>query len=440
MPVEAGLFEAKMRLRSFGDRLEEEVLYHLISAKSTESNELTGGGMSSPVESMGMSSYASKFMVNLLVNSSEMLLLLSSSRVELCRGEFDSVVWLLLFGEINKGSNNTGRVVPQSGIVEPGENFRNQGSSDARPLAVWIDRPKPFWWCPIMISSVVSNYDFIGLSRRKAQSSPPPPPTKRIVYRESVELPYWQQNWFIAFLFTMALAFLGLAIYLFLFIGGGFDFYFDHYGFTSSSSSSSSSSSPSPASAASTDQTVHKQITYGSVLKLMHERTKFRLHSHDVPYGSGSGQQSVTAFPNVDDVNSYWIVRPIPDSSPKQGDVITTGTLIRLQHMKTRKWLHSHLHASPISGNLEVSCFGGEQESDTGDYWRLMIEGSGTTWKLDERVRLHHVDTGGYLHSHDKKYQRIAGGQQEVCGVREKNRDNVWLAAEGVYLPVTESK
>lgn len=45
---------------------------------------------------------------------------------------------------------------------------------------------------------------------------------------------------------------------------------------------------------------------------------------------------------------------------------------------------------------------------------RLMIEGSGKTWKQDQRIRLQHVDTGAYLHSHDKKYQRIAGGQQEV--------------------------
>ncbi|KAL6599170.1 hypothetical protein ACP70R_046034 [Stipagrostis hirtigluma subsp. patula] len=96
------------------------------------------------------------------------------------------------------------------------------------------------------------------------------------------------------------------------------------------------------------------EITYGSVIKLMHERTKFRLHSHDVPYGSGSGQQSVTSFPNVDDANSYWIVRPQPDSSAKQGGPIAHGTIVRLQHMRTRKWLHSHLHASPITGNLEL--------------------------------------------------------------------------------------
>lgn len=51
------------------------------------------------------------------------------------------------------------------------------------------------------------------------------------------------------------------------------------------------------------------QVTHGSVIKLMHDKTKFRLHSHEVPYGSGSGQQSVTGFPGVEDSNSYW-VRP----------------------------------------------------------------------------------------------------------------------------------
>ncbi|KAK8645238.1 hypothetical protein V6N13_119081 [Hibiscus sabdariffa] len=197
--------------------------------------------------------------------------------------------------------------------------------------------------------------------------------------------------------------------------------------------------SPSSASAFTSPSAQDVEVTYGTVLKLMHEKTKVRLHSHDVPYGTGSGQQSVTGFPNVDDSNSYWVVRPTPDTSAKQGDTIPNGAIIRLQHMRTRKWLHSHLHASPISGNLEVSCFGGESESDTGDYWRLIIEGSGKTWKQDQRIRLQHLDTGGYLHSHNKKYTRIAGGQQEVCGLREKRADNVWLAAEGVYLPITES-
>ncbi|KVH90320.1 Glycosyltransferase 39 like protein, partial [Cynara cardunculus var. scolymus] len=271
-----------------------------------------------------------------------------------------------------------------------------------------------------------------NLSRRRtapsSNSSPsrPSAPT-RIIYRETLgpssfsesdlDLPFWQRTWFIGILLVMALSFFGLAIFLFLTLDSDYN--------------------TSPVYAATSEGV---EITYGSVLKLMHEKTRFRLHSHDVPYGSGSGQQSVTGFPNVDDANSYWIVRPMPETSAKQGDGIKSGTIIRLQHMKTRRWLHSHLHASPISGNLEVSCFGDDGNSDTGDYWRLEIEGSGKTWRQDQRIRLRHVDTSGYLHSHDKKYNRIAGGQQEVCGVREKRADNVWLVVEGVFLPVSKSK
>ncbi|RWW07813.1 hypothetical protein GW17_00028787, partial [Ensete ventricosum] len=300
-----------------------------------------------------------------------------------------------------------------------------------------------------------------GLSRRRipssASSAPRPPPPTTL---DPEDHPFWQQNWFLFLLLLMAFSFFAVAVFLYL----GLEV---------------PEGSPAPANAAQEGVQVGGSypkpyiITYGSVIKLMHERTKFRLHSHDVPYGSGSGQQSVTGFPNVDDSNSYWIVKSSPDSSAKQGDAIPNGTIIRLQHMRTRKWLHSHLHASPITGNLEVSiiyyvsCFGGDGKSDTGDFWRLElpqsyktshmqlislhllpspspfrleIEGSGKTWKQDQRVRLLHVDTGGYLHSHDKKYSRIAGGQQEVCGVREKRPDNVWLAAEGVYLPINASK
>ncbi|GJV95388.1 stromal cell-derived factor 2-like protein [Tanacetum coccineum] len=237
------------------------------------------------------------------------------------------------------------------------------------------------------------------------------------------DLPFWQRTWFIGLLLVMALSFFGLALFLFLSLD-----YYEEIEYTSAA----------PVYNAPVNEGL--EITYGSTLKLMHEKTRFRLHSHDVPYGSGSGQQSVTGFPNVDDANSYWIVRPVPETSAKQGDSIKSGSIIRLQHMKTRRWLHSHLHASPISGNLEVSCFGDDGNSDTGDYWRLEIVGSGKTWRQDQKIRLLHVDTSGYLHSHDKKYSRIAGGQQEVCGVREKRADNVWLAVEGVYLPVSGSK
>ena len=61
-------------------------------------------------------------------------------------------------------------------------------------------------------------------------------------------------------------------------------------------------------------------VTCGSVIKLRNADLGFRLHSHDVKYGGGSGQQSVTGVPNGDDPNSYWIVKePHGDNECVQG-------------------------------------------------------------------------------------------------------------------------
>ena len=51
------------------------------------------------------------------------------------------------------------------------------------------------------------------------------------------------------------------------------------------------------------------QVTCGSVLKLQNVHHKIRLHSHDVKYGSGSGQQSVTGTEVKEDVNSHWAIK-----------------------------------------------------------------------------------------------------------------------------------
>ena len=37
---------------------------------------------------------------------------------------------------------------------------------------------------------------------------------------------------------------------------------------------------------------------------------------------------------------------------------IKCGDIIRLQHLQTRLFLHSHFFQSPLSQNQEVSCFG----------------------------------------------------------------------------------
>lgn len=52
-----------------------------------------------------------------------------------------------------------------------------------------------------------------------------------------------------------------------------------------------------------------KYVTYSSILKLMNVHNDVRLHSHDIKYGSGSGQQSVTGTETKEDNNSHWIIK-----------------------------------------------------------------------------------------------------------------------------------
>jgi dolichyl-phosphate-mannose--protein O-mannosyl transferase len=181
------------------------------------------------------------------------------------------------------------------------------------------------------------------------------------------------------------------------------------------------------------------KVTCGSTIKLSHANTKAKLHSHEIAYGSGSGQQSVTGVKEVNDGNSYWTVRAALGGTCVAGDVVKTGDHIRLQHVNTKRWLHSHLHKSPLSGNQEVSCFGDDDTSNVDDNWVVELQGGDTSWTRDKKVRLTHASTGVALHSHNQKYSRPITGQHEVCGAPTKDGNNLWIAEEGVYLPVRGS-
>lgn len=57
------------------------------------------------------------------------------------------------------------------------------------------------------------------------------------------------------------------------------------------------------------------------------------------------------------------------------------------------------------------------------------------------QVKLKHKDTNMYLSSNKNlQFGQPIHGHQEVCGVPSANKDTEWYAAEGVYLPRTDSK
>nr|CAG4649705.1 EOG090X0E0P [Scapholeberis mucronata]SVE93894.1 EOG090X0E0P [Scapholeberis mucronata] len=173
-------------------------------------------------------------------------------------------------------------------------------------------------------------------------------------------------------------------------------------------------------------------VTCGSVIKLQNLAYKIRLHSHDVKYGSGSGQQSVTGTDTTDDVNSHWAVLGPLNQTCKRGEPIECGSTIRFQHVTTKKFLHSHLFSSPLSGSQEVSAFGENGVGDTGDYWKVVCDGD--FWERDDSVSFKHVDTSAYLASSGHAYGRPINGQLEIVGLTRLDSSCHWQTAEGLFI------
>eukprot|EP00002_Diphylleia_rotans_P012921 TRINITY_DN2523_c0_g1_i1.p1 TRINITY_DN2523_c0_g1~~TRINITY_DN2523_c0_g1_i1.p1 ORF type:complete len:217 (+),score=25.43 TRINITY_DN2523_c0_g1_i1:65-715(+) len=184
----------------------------------------------------------------------------------------------------------------------------------------------------------------------------------------------------------------------------------------------------------------YEYVTCHSVIKLAHQATGFRLHSHEVSYGnSGSGQQSVTGFPHNDDPNSLWLVKARHGQVCKNGERIKSGSVIRLEHVNTRKNLHSHNHRSPLSQSQEVSAYAPTKgEGDLGDNW-VVDALDETFWKRGQSIRLRHVETRKFLSSNPQyRYQNPIPGQQEVVCGDQPNQMTVWRSEEGIYLPALD--
>ncbi|KAI8078029.1 MIR motif-containing protein [Gilbertella persicaria] len=176
-----------------------------------------------------------------------------------------------------------------------------------------------------------------------------------------------------------------------------------------------------------------EHVTCGSTIKLTNKASGYKLHSHGVTYGSGSGQQSVTCFPNTDDANSFWIIEAASGKSCKRGEIVPCGSSIRLRHPNTQGYLHSHQHQSPLSRQQEVSCYDGK---DTGDNWRVeCLTGDKKSWLREEPVQLLHEDTSAYLSSSTNyQFGQPIPGQLEVAASKSASKNTQWMAQEGVYF------
>jgi len=173
-------------------------------------------------------------------------------------------------------------------------------------------------------------------------------------------------------------------------------------------------------------------ISYGSVIRLVHDATECALHSHAIncTHPGSSNQQQVTAFQGCDP-NDHWIVRG-PHGYPetyRKGKRVKASAVIRLEHRNTTKNLHSHKgFPSPVSGQQEVTGFGLDGVGDKNDNWQVEVEDAGV-WRAETKVRLIHQATKVALHSHrDIGHPEYTRGQQEVTGFASRDENDWWRA------------
>lgn len=112
--------------------------------------------------------------------------------------------------------------------------------------------------------------------------------------------------------------------------------------------------------------------------------------------------------------------------------------MIRLEHLTTKKNLHSHVFSSPLSGEQEISCYGHSGEGDSGDNWQVMC--GGESWNRDLTVRFQHRDTNAYLGMSGRTFGRPISGQMEVVGYSSAQHGSKWATAEGLFVSPNEEE
>jgi hypothetical protein len=183
------------------------------------------------------------------------------------------------------------------------------------------------------------------------------------------------------------------------------------------------------------------KIKYGSVIYLRHISTNTLLKSLPKPYchPGTSGQQMIVASLQKSD-ETRWLVKGPHNTADKYaiGEEVRHGDKIRLEHISTKRNLHSHDAPSPLSNQQEVTCFGTNGGGDGNDDWIVDLEGNGL-WIFDQEVRLIHVSTSKALHSH-AGYSNLVftAGEQEVTAVPKGDRNDLWIVAAEDQPPLNE--
>ncbi|KAL5008769.1 hypothetical protein ScPMuIL_014350 [Solemya velum] len=180
-------------------------------------------------------------------------------------------------------------------------------------------------------------------------------------------------------------------------------------------------------------------LAYGSYFTLKQRRTGgayLHSHWHLYPEELGPRQQQVTTYSHKDD-NNVWIIKTATQDSSQDDPpvLVKSGDAIRLEHLATKRNLHSHKEPAPLSKkHYQVSCYGENGTGDANDVWVIEAIGAATGTPIQTvktKFNLIHFYVRCALQSHEKKLPKWGWEQLEVsCNPNTRDKKAVWSVEE----------
>ncbi|PNF38553.1 Protein O-mannosyl-transferase 2 [Cryptotermes secundus] len=187
-----------------------------------------------------------------------------------------------------------------------------------------------------------------------------------------------------------------------------------------------------------------REVAYGAVITLKNHRTGggyLHSHWHLYPEGVGARQQQVTTYTHKDD-NNLFIVKKynseLMDDDDDAVEIVKNGDLIRLEHVTTRRNIHSHKEMAPISKkHYQVTGYGENGTGDANDVWKVLIvdgkeDESVTT--VSSKLKFIHYLQHCVLTSSGKQLPKWAYEQQEVsCNSNMRDKNALWNVEDNIF-------
>lgn len=184
-----------------------------------------------------------------------------------------------------------------------------------------------------------------------------------------------------------------------------------------------------------------RQVACGAVVTIKNHRTGggyLHSHFHLYPEGVGARQQQITTYTHKDDNNKWLIKKYNTNEKCDEIEILRSGDLVRLEHVATRRNLHSHKEHAPVTKkHYQVTGYGENGTGDANDIWRVLVKGAsdGTeVTAVTSKLKFVHYLQSCVLTTSGKQLPKWAYEQQEVsCNPNLRDTHALWNVEENVF-------